>query len=72
MHLCKCGYLNTCVANKEKSVTEKHTGGRDRMKGSGEGGQVESIVSVATSPINGKQRYRVAKVRLCRAAGIAQ
>lgn len=28
--------------------------------------QVESTVAVATSPINGKPGYHVAKVRLCR------
>lgn len=28
--------------------------------------QVESTVAVATSPINGKLGYHVAKVRLCR------
>ncbi len=38
---------------------------RERLsKGGREKRQVESIVAVATSPINGKQGYRIAKVSL--------
>lgn len=34
--------------------------------------QVESIVAIVTSPVNGKWAYRIAKVRLYSEGGIVQ
>lgn len=61
-----------CIKKHIEVDGRKKMKGRERASERGRAGerQVESIVAVATSPIYGAWGYHIAKVRLCRGAGI--